>query len=369
MTRWNPLRYVLLFAGALGIGAFFNQQAPSWLQFAYQRFFEQGKTYADMPFPLAALTLLGGVVGLAAGNLVFQGFERTFGAWEKMHSGDKVNVFLSILFGVILTVPFMVLFTALGAFAATLVSLGMMILISSVSIFVIRQVEDVLPWSKNRGKGRRSMYKILDTNVIIDGRIYDLILTGFFDGQLYLPKFVLNELQYIADNSDGLKRQRGRRGLEVLKQLQAKIPLEIGTHDRLASEGSDGVDGRLVRLARALGADLLTNDHNLNRVAALQDVTVLNINDLALALRPMVLPGEPLEVTISRDGSQPGQGVGYLDDGTMVVVEGGRRAMGEEVAVVVTQVHQTERGKMIFADLPEEGDDGEPTSRKRRGQR
>ncbi len=369
MTRWNLLRYALLIAGALGVGWIFFQQGPSWLLFAYQRFFDQGQSYADMPFPLAALTLLGGVVGLAAGNVVFQGFERTFGAWEKMHSGDKVNVFLSILFGVILTVPFMVLFTALGAFTATVVSLGMMVLITSVSIFVIKQVEDVLPWSKNKGKGRRSAYKILDTNVIIDGRIYDLILTGFLDGQLYVPKFVLNELQYIADNSDGLKRQRGRRGLEVLKQLQTKVTLDIGTHDRLASEGSDGVDGRLVRLARALGADLVTNDHNLNRVAQLQDVQVLNINDLALALRPTVLPGEPLAVTVVREGSQIGQGVAYLDDGTMVVIEGGRRALGIEVMVTVTQVHQTERGKMIFAELPEEGEDPDPTAKKRRGPR
>lgn len=367
MTKWNPLRYVLFILGAAAGGSLFFSQASSWLKLFYQRFFTDAPTYAENPFPVAALGVLGVVLGLALGNLVFQGYIRTFGAWEQMHSGDKVNIFLGILFGVILTVPFMVLFTALGAFTATVISLAMMILIASIAIFVIRQIEDVLPWSKNKGKGRRSAYKVLDTNVIIDGRVYDVVRTGFLDGQLYVPKFVLNELQYIADQGEPLKRQRGRRGLEVLKQLQAKVTLEIGTHDKLAPEGKDGVDGRLVRLARAVGGDLVTNDHNLNRVASLQDVQVLNINDLALALRPTVLPGEPLDVLILKEGSQVGQGVGYLDDGTMIVVEGGRRAIGEEATVVVTQVHQTERGKMIFAELPDEED--EPSSKRRRGQR
>lgn len=364
MTRLNSARYLFLAVGAIGFAFIGYQHGSTLLAFFYQRF-PEGGSYASNPLPLAALCVLGAVIGLAVGNFLFQGFERTFGAWERAHSGDKVNIFLSILFGVILTVPFMVLFTTLGAFTATLVTVAMMLLVSSVALYVIRQVEDVLPWSKNRGKGRRSEYKILDTNVIIDGRIYDIILTGFLDGQLYVPKFVLNELQYIADNSDGLKRQRGRRGLEVLRQLQAKVTLEIGTHDRLATEGSDGVDGRLVRLARALGADLVTNDHNLNRVASLQEVVVLNINDLALAVKPLVLPGEPLELAISREGSHPGQGVGYLDDGTMVVVENAARALGQDVSVVVTQVHQTERGKMIFAELPDDGIDDESAQRRR----
>lgn len=365
------MRYGLFLLGAGFGGWFFYNQAPIWLNWLYERIFRDASNYAGNPFPAAALAVLGAALGIAAGNLIFQGAFRMLGAYERMHSGDKVNIFLGILFGVILTVPFMVLFTALGAFTATLVSLGMMILISSVAIFVIRQVEDVLPWSKNRGKGRRSAYKVLDTNVIIDGRIYEVAKTGFLEGQLYVPKFVLNELQYIADQGDALKRQRGRRGLEVLRQLQDKFPLEIGTHDRLAPESNDGVDGRLVRLARALGADLVTNDHNLNRVAALQEVDVLSLNDLAIALRLNILPGETMEVLILREGSQYGQGVGYLDDGTMVVVEGGRRAVGQTAAVIVSQVHQTERGKMIFAELPQEDadedTDAEGISKRRKG--
>jgi uncharacterized protein YacL len=175
------------------------------------------------------------------------------------------------------------------------------------------------------------------------------------DGQIYVPNFVLEELQHIADSADPLRRQRGRRGLDVLRHMQADFNLEVGTRDRFAVPSSDGVDGRLVRLAQALGADIVTNDFNLNRVAALQDVRVLNINDLALALKPNVLPGESLALQLVREGNQPGQGVGYLDDGTMVVVEQGKRHIGETVHVTVTQVIQTERGKMIFGDLGQNG--------------
>jgi uncharacterized protein YacL len=171
------------------------------------------------------------------------------------------------------------------------------------------------------------------------------------EGDLYVPGFVLEELQYIADSHDPLRRQRGRRGLDVLKQLQADFPMEIRVHDKLAPDLADGVDARLVRLAKILGADIVTNDWNLNRVAGLQEIKVMNINDLALALRPNVLPQEMLTISMIREGSQPGQGVGYLDDGTMVVVANGFKHIGETLEVLVTQVIQTERGKMIFAEV------------------
>jgi len=185
--------------------------------------------------------------------------------------------------------------------------------------------------------------------VIIDGRIIDLGRTGFLEGPLYIPGFVLDELQYIADSPDAMRRQRGRRGLDVLQLLKNDHQVEVRVHDHLAPDIGDEVDARLVRLARAMGADIVTNDVNLNRVATLQEVKVLNINDLALALRPNVLPSETMELAVIREGNQPGQGVGYLDDGTMVVVENGRSHLGETIQVVVTQVIQTERGKMIFA--------------------
>jgi uncharacterized protein YacL len=227
----------------------------------------------------------------------------------------------------------------------------------TLSLFVFRSIEDILPWNRGQARTKRRGIKILDTNVIIDGRIVDVARTGFLEGPLYVPGFVLDELQFIADSPDPLRRQRGRRGLDVLRLMQADFQLEVRVHDRLAPEMNDGVDGRLVRLARAMGGDIVTNDFNLNRVAALQDVMVLNLNDLALALRPNVLPAEGLDITIIREGNQVGQGVGYLDDGTMVVVENGRSHIGETLAVTVTQVIQTERGKMIFATIGDEDQD------------
>ncbi len=360
--RFLRVGFLIFGAAVFGYISFtFGQQ---WLSVLYNGLPDREKAVSNQ-FAQLAVILAGVGVGAWVGSSIARLLERSVGAWDQMHSGDKVNIFIGVLFGVVITVPFMFMFNSQGVTSGTLLSIAMMVFLSAIAVYAMRSMEDVLPWSKNFGRGKRSNFKILDTSVIIDGRIYDVARTGFVDGQLYLPKFVLNELQYIADHSDPLRRQRGRRGLEVLKQIQAKFPLEVGSQDRLAPEASDGVDGRLVRLARALGADLITNDHNLNRVADLQDVRVLNLNDLSVSLRPMVLPGEPLEVVVMKEGSQFGQGIGYLDDGTMVVIEGGKRALGTEVAVIVNQVHQTERGKMIFAELPpEEGEDAEVDPRK-----
>jgi len=190
--------------------------------------------------------------------------------------------------------------------------------------------------------------KIIDTSVIIDGRILEIVESGFLEGPLVLPRFVLRELQLIADSVDAMKRARGRRGLEVLTKLQETIPLEIVDQDYADLHG---VDAKLVRMGRERGAKLLTNDYNLNRVANVEGVAVLNINELAGAVKPVVLPGEELHVAIVRDGKEAHQGVGYLDDGTMIVVENGRRLMGEETDVQVTSVLQTVAGRMIFAKV------------------
>ncbi|GAP05533.1 MAG TPA: PIN domain nuclease [Anaerolinea thermolimosa] len=189
---------------------------------------------------------------------------------------------------------------------------------------------------------------LLDTSVIIDGRIADVARTGFLPGSFLIPRFVLNELQYIADSSDSLRRQRGRRGLEVLAQLQREpsIPVRISDID---VEGVREVDDKLVILARQLRCPILTNDYNLNRVAELQGVTILNINELANAVKSVLLPGEMLSVRVIQEGKEAGQGVGYLEDGTMVVVEGGRGLIDQEVNVLVTKVLQTAAGRMIFA--------------------
>ena len=198
---------------------------------------------------------------------------------------------------------------------------------------------------------------LLDTSVIIDGRIADITRTGFLPGSLLIPRFVLNELQYIADSPDALRRQRGRRGMEVLSSLQKEptIPVRISDID---VEGVREVDDKLVVLARQMKCPILTNDYNLNRVAELQGVVVLNVNELANAVKSVLLPGEIMAVHVIQEGRESGQGVGYMDDGTMVVVENGRDYMDKEIEVMVTKVLQTAAGRMIFA-RPEESNGNE----------
>ena len=190
--------------------------------------------------------------------------------------------------------------------------------------------------------------KLIDTSVIVDGRVLEIVESGFLEGPLVLPRFVLQELQLIADSADPMRRMRGRRGLDVLGKLQELTTLEIAETDY---RELGGVDAKLVRMARERGAKLVTNDYNLNRVAHVEGVAVLNINELAGAVKPVVLPGEELHVSIVRDGKEAHQGVGYLDDGTMIVVENGRRLIGEDTDVQVTSVLQTVAGRMIFAKV------------------
>jgi uncharacterized protein YacL len=194
---------------------------------------------------------------------------------------------------------------------------------------------------------------VVDTSAIIDGRIADIVDSGFLYHRLVIPHFVLDELQRIADSSDAQRRGRGRRGLEILARLQkdGPTPVDIVTDDPV--EAGD-VDGKIVALARARNAAILTNDFNLNRVADLQSVRVLNINSLANALKPALLPGDPLRITVITEGKEAGQGVGYLDDGTMVVIEGGSKLVGHELDVVVTRVLQTVMGRMVFAQAHSE---------------
>lgn len=191
-------------------------------------------------------------------------------------------------------------------------------------------------------------YKILDTSVIIDGRIADIVQTGFVEGTLLIPGFVLEELQHIADSSDLLKRNRGRRGLDILNHISKETAIKVEI-SKIDFEEIAEVDSKLVRLGQTLGAPVLTNDYNLNKVAELQGVKVLNINELANAIKPVVLPGEEMVVQVMKEGKEQGQGVAYLDDGTMIVVDNGRRYMGQHLSVLVTSVLQTAAGRMIFA--------------------
>lgn len=231
-----------------------------------------------------------------------------------------------------------------------------------VAVFVMRQLDLFSLVTALTGRGQAAALStnaessanwaesrtiLLDTSVIIDGRIADIARTGFLPGSLLIPRFVLLELQYIADSSDSLRRQRGRRGMEVLSQLQKEptIPVRVSDVD---VDGVREVDDKLVILARQLRCPILTNDYNLNRIAELQGVTVLNVNELANAVKSVLLPGEVLNIRVIQEGKESNQGVGYMDDGTMVVIENGKDYLDQEIEVVVTKVLQTAAGRMIF---------------------
>ncbi len=223
-----------------------------------------------------------------------------------------------------------------------------------MTISLILQTKDdvrfVIPYVEFAKQTRGARPLILDTSVIIDGRVADICETGIIDSQLIIPRFVLQELQMIADSSDKLKRTRGRRGLDMLNKLQTNDKVEIKISDaRLpAVEDDSDVDHKLVALAKKLDGRVVTNDYNLNKIAQLRGVDVININDLANALKPVVLPGETLSVRIIKPGEEPGQGVGYLEDGTMVVAENSRDRINDDVTLTVTSVLQTSAGRMIF---------------------
>ena len=215
---------------------------------------------------------------------------------------------------------------------------------------------------------RLHQYKVLDTSVIIDGRIADICETGFLDGTLAVPQFVLRELQQVADSSDSLKRNRGRRGLDVLQRIQKMTNVHVQIVETDFPEVKE-VDLKLIELAKHLSGKIVTNDFNLNKVAQLRGVAVLNINELANSLKPVVLPGEVLRVFVLKEGKESGQGVAYLDDGTMVVVDQGKRAIGRTIEVAVTSVLQTTAGKMIFCRWPEGLAAAQPEGETRRSER
>jgi len=192
--------------------------------------------------------------------------------------------------------------------------------------------------------------KVLDTSVIIDGRIYDICKTGFVEGKIVVPSFVLKELRHIADSSDAIKRTRGRRGLDILHDMQCELDQEVVVEER-DYDDVDEVDLKLLRLASDINGILVTNDYNLNKVAAVQNMPVLNINELANSLRSVLLPGEELSLAIVKEGKEAGQGIGYLPDGTMVIVENGKKRIGETVDLVVTSALQTSAGRLVFAKM------------------
>ena len=298
------------------------------------------------------LTTAGLLVGILVANHGFQILSRVARHLEEAEPDEKLAIGLGLVSAAVITFALYPLLFAIGGarlgWALTLLAFVILVYLSVVSFLSMKEYLPLTAQMARRSKG----VKVLDSSVIIDGRIRDIIRTGFLEGRIYVPGFVLDEVQHIADSEDPLRRARGRRGLDVLKQLQADLGenMEVRIHDRLAPHTGDEVDARLVRLAKAMRADIVTNDYNLNRVAEVQGVRVLNINELAEAVRIHVLPGEDLTVIPIREGQEPDQGIAYLEDGTMVVVEGGREYLNQPVEVVVTSVLQSARGKMLFAE-------------------
>lgn len=318
------------------------------------------------------VTTLGMVIGLAA-SAVF--LRRLWPRWEqrlqKTTGQDILLGAMGLCFGlvaaglIIMSLPS----TKASGLSGNFLSLVIMFLSTTGSMMVaLRKKEELLGlfgigkggerFSANgkiiSGMTHRAPYKVLDTSAIIDGRIADLCETGFLEGTLIVPGFVLAELQRIADSSDSLKRNRGRRGLDILNRMQKDPKVSVKIFDKDFDDLTE-VDTKIVRLARMLEAKVVTNDFNLNKVSELYGVSVLNINELSNAIKPVVLPGEEMDVHVIKDGKEYGQGVAYLEDGTMIVVDGGKQYMGEEITVIVTSVLQTAAGRMIFAkprDLP-----------------
>ncbi len=303
---------------------------------------------------------VGWMIGGLVGQGLVRGFKRVERAAQTRSAGELTVAAIGLLLGLLVSallwfpvhalpyignwviLPLFLVVGYLFAYVAAKKHRGILRLVG-----VHQLVDPSMP-----GSSIASVETLVDTSAIIDGRIADIVRTGFLRGELVVPEFVLRELQQVADSSDPLKRARGRRGLEVVQGLRSEVT--VATPEIDFPELAD-VDAKLLKLAKQQGLRILTTDYNLNRLARIQDVVVLNVNELANALKPAVLPGERLEIRLIREGKEADQGVGYLDDGTMVVVEGGRRRVGDTVDVQVTSVLQSPSGKMIFTRIGDAG--------------
>ena len=287
---------------------------------------------------------------------IIDGFERNI---QKLTVTEflfgTLGLLVGLIFATLIGVPISRIHFVIGPILFILIDLiGALV---GIKIFIKRK-DDILNLltsiKKNGIRDKKNKHnekicpKILDTSVIIDGRIFDICQTGFVEGPLVIPGFVLNELRHISDSADGLKRNRGRRGLDILNKIQKELSIETQIYEEDFPEIAE-VDAKLLKLAQVLNGKVVTNDFNLNKVAEFQGVPVLNINELANAIKPVLLPGEEMRVVVMKDGKEASQGIAYLDDGTMIVVEGGRKFISEEIMVVVTSVLQTAAGRMIFA--------------------
>lgn len=352
---WRLLFTILLIGMGVGTGWLASDAVFGWL-------LKGGYISASMrPIYWGVFLPSGCIFGFGLGLFVFRRIESIGDQMRKMSVRDKIAIVAGLTLGVFLTAAvsfpiFQVIPSKLVAIAVVLLTGVVLTYLATAAAFSMKEeIHFYMPPPREEEEALpQEMLKILDTNVIIDGRVADIARAGFIEGTMYVPGFVLQELQYIADSADGLKRARGRRGLDILNQMQKDLTLMVRTYDRLVPDDKEDVDARLVKLAKALNSSLITNDFNLNKVAELQGVPVLNINELANALKPVVLPGEEMRVAVVREGREQTQGIGYLDDGTMIVIEGGRRYIGETMDVVVSSLLQTTAGKMIFAHVKDE---------------
>ncbi|EEI25715.1 PIN/TRAM domain-containing protein [Lentilactobacillus hilgardii] len=382
LKRKRIVRIVLTLAGA-AIGASYFPLLWLIFQIAYGTLFNNVITNAI----LGAIIFY--IISLLTGNYVLKAIDRVE---SRLTSQSPISLLfgtLGLIVGLVLAVLIsIVFFKADTFFLNTMIPIILMLVLGYFGfrlgntqsdrwrkVFQFRRKTETprTPGEKIIDKpvdDNYSHYKILDTNILIDGRIYDVIKTGFVEGTLLVPKFVLYELQYIADSSDSVKRVRGRRGLDILNKLQKEkmIPIEIYEKDY---EDIDEVDTKLIQLAKDVNGVIITNDYNLNKVIQFQHVKVLNINALATALRQKILPGQQLNVMVVKNGTERQQGVAYLDDGTMVVVEDGRYFFNQHIDVVVTSAIQTDAGKMIFArpehstkNITDKIDDNDKNARK-----
>ncbi len=270
--------------------------------------------------------------------------------------GGMIGLSLGLLFAKLIYFPLKTIFTSMdGTYIAVMFNTvlgysGLLLGLRAGKDFTLSNVVKAF-----KSRVEEGYAKVIDTSVIIDGRIVDVCEAGFIEGSFIIPQFILQELQHIADSTDSLRRARGRRGLDILHKIQKMTNITVKIVDEDFPKIKE-VDAKLVALARLLGAKIITNDFNLNKVAELQGVTVLNLNELANALKPVVLPGETMNIFIAKEGKESNQGVGYLDDGTMVVVDNARKSINQQMDVVVTSVLQTTAGRMIFAKLKEDAE-------------
>ncbi|MGI6345145.1 MAG: PIN/TRAM domain-containing protein [Bacillota bacterium] len=326
-VSWTPLVAVVMdILGALLFGLIFFVIAPGLMN-QIGRLASAVEAYLQrIPTQDIVMGTGGLVIGLIVANLL------SFALWGIPYVGPYLPIASNLLFG----------YLGISVALKKRDDLGNIFSVSARSSRASRRE------SAARGDASRDIYKVLDTSVIIDGRIADVVKAGFLEGILVVPTFVLEELRHIADSSDTLRRNRGRRGLDILHQIQKQLGTRVQITEK-DYEDIPEVDSRLIKLAQELKGKVLTTDYNLNKVCELHGVPVLNINDLANAVKPVVLPGEEMVIQVIKEGKEVNQGIAYLDDGTMIVVDNGKKHIGEHLKVVVTSVLQTSAGRMIFA--------------------